>query len=761
MVIRAVSHRLAGCMVGAMALGCVIPAHAQVPVAFQANSRHAQIVVDADTFEIIYEENARSPRRPASITKVMTLYLLFDALKSGQLSWNDRITFSRFAAAQPPTKLGVGAGGSISMQTAIEALVVRSANDVAAAVGETIAGSEPAFARLMTEKARELGMSNTTFGNASGLPHPRQFTTAEDLARLAIAVRRDFPDQYHWFSTPEFTYAGVVSRNHNHLMRRMPGMDGLKTGYTRASGFNLAASTSRNGRRIITVVLGGANRFQRDDLVEALTETAFSDLGISARYAARAASPYDSTFYDPRDAADAAALIMDSAPPRPSVVASATTSQSALGRSGFNRSGRTLGFDRVAVNWQASASQSGSPVPVTFGATPTGRQGTPAAPVRDDAELVPEVMSEEEAEAVPPPANAARALPHRGTVRTTPSRPVAVPVPVPSPVPVPTVVTTPIQMAMATPGATPSPRVVVPTPAAAQPVPPRLSTLRGTLEPVPGETPANSGEHEAQPEEPDRATAYPRTQLAELFTPPPTMPASGQSQDSPNDSDDTLPATLPRSPVAMGDDNPDADEAAATPRLTQMAVLEPSAVAAAQAAQLAASAREQERLEAAVAAENLRKAELAAKARQEREARQKLERERVAARQMAERQAAERTRAEQAAKQAQEAREAAAEARLMAAREERERQEALTKERNARGNAVVQVGAFKVEAEARQLLASLARNFPSFAQRQVTTVTRKDGVWYRARFAGLGAAAAREACRKVTGRGGACQIISE
>ncbi|NJR20374.1 MAG: D-alanyl-D-alanine carboxypeptidase [Hyphomonadaceae bacterium] len=207
-----------------------------VPAMAQSNGRQAQIVVDADTMEVLFERHAQESRIPASITKVMTIYLMFDALERGTLSWNDRIVFSRNAAAQRPTKLFVPAGQSISVQTAIEALILRSANDVATAVAEKLGGTEANFAQMMTVKARELGMANTLFRNASGWPNATQRSTAEDLARLAIAIHRDFPSQFHWFGATEMTYNGQIITGHNHLMRRMPGMDGLKNRFYQRIG---------------------------------------------------------------------------------------------------------------------------------------------------------------------------------------------------------------------------------------------------------------------------------------------------------------------------------------------------------------------------------------------------------------------------------------------------------------------------------------------------------------------------------------------
>ncbi len=261
-----------------MALGGLAPqAQAQVPYAMlsQSSSKAAAIVVDAKTGEVLYENRADSPRYPASITKVMTLYLTFEALASGKLDLDDRVVFSPRAAAQAPTKLGVRAGDSISVDEAMKALATKSANDAAVALAEKLGGTEQRFAALMTLRAQELGMKNTHFANASGLPDSRQISTARDLAILSRAVMRDYPQYYRLFSTTHFNFRGQNMRNHNGLLHRMEGVDGLKTGFTNASGFNLAVSAVRDNRRLIAVVLGGPTTAARDATAQNLLLTGF------------------------------------------------------------------------------------------------------------------------------------------------------------------------------------------------------------------------------------------------------------------------------------------------------------------------------------------------------------------------------------------------------------------------------------------------------------------------------------------------------
>lgn len=233
---------------------------------------YAEMVVDITTGKTLYQVNPDAPRHPASITKVMTLYLLFEQLESGKLSLNSQLRVSANAQRQPPSKLGVAAGDTISVETAIKALVTKSANDVAVAVAENLGGSEANFAVLMTKKARALGMTRTVYANASGLPNARQTTTARDLIRLGKAIQDRFPQYYGYFSTESFTYEGAVIGNHNKLLGRVEGVDGIKTGYTNQSGFNLLTSVKDNDRRIIAVILGGRSGATRDRRMEALID---------------------------------------------------------------------------------------------------------------------------------------------------------------------------------------------------------------------------------------------------------------------------------------------------------------------------------------------------------------------------------------------------------------------------------------------------------------------------------------------------------
>ena len=243
-----------------------------------AIAKYASIVIDADSGAVLHEVNADTPNYPASLAKMMTLYMIFEALEDGVLRLDQRITVSRRAARQSPSKLGLRRGDKISVKDIILGLVTKSANDAAATIAETLGGTERSFAKMMTRRARALGMSNTTFRNASGLPHRRQLTTARDLATLARALRNDFPEYYHFFSTARFSYKGLSHRNHNKLLARYDAVDGIKTGYIHASGFNLAASVKRDGRRLIGIVMGGRSPRSRDRHMIGLLERAFTQI---------------------------------------------------------------------------------------------------------------------------------------------------------------------------------------------------------------------------------------------------------------------------------------------------------------------------------------------------------------------------------------------------------------------------------------------------------------------------------------------------
>ncbi len=243
-----------------------------------ANSKYASIVVDVESGAVLSARYADARRYPASLTKMMTLYMAFEALERGELSLEDRLTVSRRAAGQPPSKLGLKAGSTIRLEEAVLALVTKSANDVAVVLAEAMGGTEWQFARKMTERARALGMSSTTFKNASGLPNSGQVSTARDMATLSIRLLQDFPARYAYFQTKQFTYKGRTYKNHNKLLTRYEGADGIKTGYIRASGFNLAASVVRDGRRLVAVVFGGRTGRSRDDHMVELLDRSFTQV---------------------------------------------------------------------------------------------------------------------------------------------------------------------------------------------------------------------------------------------------------------------------------------------------------------------------------------------------------------------------------------------------------------------------------------------------------------------------------------------------
>ena len=238
-----------------------------------SNPNYAAIVIDGNTGEVLHTANADSLRHPASLTKIMTLYLLFERLESGRIKLGTPLEVSPHAAAQAPSKLGLQPGETISVEDAIKALVTKSANDVAVIVAEAVAGSESAFARQMTQKARALKMTRTTYRNASGLPDPGQMTSARDQALLGLAIQDRFPGYYKYFSTSVFSFRGRSMANHNRLLGRVHGVDGIKTGYIRASGFNLVTSARRDNRHIVAVVLGGTSGAQRDAHMRNLIES--------------------------------------------------------------------------------------------------------------------------------------------------------------------------------------------------------------------------------------------------------------------------------------------------------------------------------------------------------------------------------------------------------------------------------------------------------------------------------------------------------
>ena len=266
-------------MVAAITIAAIIAATSTVNA---AENNYAAIVVDAKTGEVLFSRNADLRRYPASLTKMMTLYLIFEDLERGKISLSSRLSVSTNAANQAPSKLGLAAGSTIRVEDAILALVTKSANDVAMAVAENLSASAAAFAQRMTSTARSLGMNSTTFRNPHGLPDSGQITTARDMATLGRALQDRFPQYFGFFSTRSFTWNGVTYGNHNNLLGNVTGVDGIKTGYTRASGYNLVTSLKRDNRHVVAVVMGGNSSASRDqhmrDLIAAYLPRAYAGL---------------------------------------------------------------------------------------------------------------------------------------------------------------------------------------------------------------------------------------------------------------------------------------------------------------------------------------------------------------------------------------------------------------------------------------------------------------------------------------------------
>lgn len=257
----------------------------QVSPAFAA--RYASILVDEKTGTVLHASSPDSRVYPASLTKMMTLYMVFEALEAKRLSLNTKLIVSKRASRRPASKLGLKKGTKISVRDVISALITKSANDAATVIAEKLGGTETRFAQIMTARARQLGMTRTTFANASGLPDRRQVSTARDIAKLAMALRRDYPKQFKLFSMKTFKYRGRVYRNHNRLLKQYKGTDGIKTGYVRASGFNIVVSVERSGRRVIAAVFGGKSAARRDAHVKKLLRRTFAMLAENDKFDAR------------------------------------------------------------------------------------------------------------------------------------------------------------------------------------------------------------------------------------------------------------------------------------------------------------------------------------------------------------------------------------------------------------------------------------------------------------------------------------------
>jgi D-alanyl-D-alanine carboxypeptidase len=276
------------------------------------------LVVDANSGRTLYSADENGLRHPASITKVMTLYLLFEKLDSGAMTLRTPIPISEHAAAQEPSKLGLAPGDSISVDDAIKAVVTRSANDIAVAIAEAVGQSESNFADMMTRKAHALGMSNTVYVNASGLPNDAQITTAHDLTILGRSLEERFPRYFRYFSTTQFDFDGEIIGSHNHLLGRVDGVDGIKTGYTRASGFNLLTSVHRDGRSLIAVVMGGRSAAGRDRIMANLISDHIAEAS-TAHTATAVADASRAETTEPRDVP----VATPAARARPTIVAEA------------------------------------------------------------------------------------------------------------------------------------------------------------------------------------------------------------------------------------------------------------------------------------------------------------------------------------------------------------------------------------------------------------------------------------------------------
>ncbi len=368
--------------------------------------KDAALIADGETGRVLYARNAYAERHPASLTKMMTLYLLFEALKRGDVTMQTMLPISEHAASQRPTNLHLYAGDMIPVDTAIKAIVVRSANDVAVAIAEALAGSEGHFAELMTQKARDLGMRSTFYHNASGLPDALQITTAADLLVLARHLAYDFPQYFPYFATPGFYFRGTAYVTHDNLIGRYEGADGIKTGYTGSSGFNLVSSVVRNGSHIIGVVMGGRTAHRRDVEMVRLLDDAFNQIGRNPALVAHAGVPWRNVAVnappviasldvapeatDDEDAAESAAVddgdddtnvIAAPPPPRPNtapVVAQATPLPPAPAYTPAPQPQRVAAVPPAPVYTPAPAPQHVAALPPP----PPLHTTTPAAPLR-------------------------------------------------------------------------------------------------------------------------------------------------------------------------------------------------------------------------------------------------------------------------------------------------------------------------------------------------------------------------------------------
>lgn len=382
------------------------------------NPPYADIVMDARTGAVLHQSSPDGERHPASLTKIMTLYLLFERLEAGKIRLDTEMPVSERASAQAPTKLGLKPGSTLAVEDAIKGLVTRSANDAAVVIAEMLGGSEDEFARTMTRKARALGMRNTTYRNASGLPDDEQVTTARDQALLGIAIQQRFPKYYRYFSTTSFAFRGQAIRNHNHLLGQVEGIDGIKTGFTLASGFNLVSSVRRGPRHLVAVVLGGRSAGQRDARMRELIASNIARASPKDTQFAIAASP------EPQAPPEKPQFAAVATAPRSIAAPAVSESTSAIPHPGSTAPIKPVQVKTVSVKFMPPKT------PVAANALPAPTQSEPFEPVRV-ATAAPEPAPQQET-AVPAPA-AEKLIepptPQKAVVTPVPEKPVVMPPP--------------------------------------------------------------------------------------------------------------------------------------------------------------------------------------------------------------------------------------------------------------------------------------------------------------------------------------------
>lgn len=414
---RKASHLLR-CQPARAAIACVFLAcTAAIAPTHAGEPRAASMVIDANTGTVLHNQAADEPCYPASLTKMMTLYMTFELIEMGRLDYTTKIKMTEEGAAAAPSKLELEPGEEITVLDAIKALVTKSANDVAVALAQQIAGSEVNFARLMTRKAREIGMAHTTFRNASGLPDPEQVTTPRDMLTLALHLQDDFPRHYTLFATRTFTYAGHTYRNHNTLLTRYRGTDGIKTGYTRASGFNLISSVRRDGKHVVGAVFGGETARSRNVRMQSLLNAA---LAKASRQITRkpapvlvARAPQPARARPPRQLVDAAIEKQSTPPPPPGPATPAPTRERETSIAVAKVRRVLIGADaRAATPAQSEIAQpapgpvfavagtagSSTPLPRFAPLAPAAFDGTPQAQPSSGLGLPPSTLSAQAAD---------------------------------------------------------------------------------------------------------------------------------------------------------------------------------------------------------------------------------------------------------------------------------------------------------------------------------------------------------------------------